>query len=313
MKRRRHSRTTNIDIAPDEIFLDARNIPEFDLQQFEGRIETPIRRNTILFLALAFAGIGLLFLGRAGMLQLKEGSVYAAKSEQNRLEQQLLFPERGVIADFRGTPLAWNTPASEDLGFSLRAYTETPGFAHILGFLHYPARDKSGVYYRKDYEAPVGIEAYYNERLKGKTGLRIIETDALGNVISANVIDPPLPGSSLRLAIDGHLQSKLYNVIAGVAHDQDYLGGAGGIMDIESGKVRALVSYPEYDPNIMTSGDDPEAIAKWNNDKHTPFLNRAVSGLFTPGSIIKPIFATGALNEGILTPDTQIQSIGYIA
>ena len=313
MKRRRHSRTTNIDIAPDEIFLDARNIPEFDLQQFEGRIETPIRRNTILFLALAFAGIGLLFLGRAGMLQLKEGSVYAAKSEQNRLEQQLLFPERGVIADFRGTPLAWNTPASEDLGFSLRAYTETPGFAHILGFLHYPARDKSGVYYRNDYEAPVGIEAYYNERLKGKTGLRIIETDALGNVISANVIDPPLPGSSLRLAIDGQLQSKLYNVIAGVAHDQDYLGGAGGIMDIESGKVRALVSYPEYDPNIMTSGDDPEAIAKWNNDKHTPFLNRAVSGLFTPGSIIKPIFATGALNEGILTPDTQIQSIGYIA
>ena len=313
MRKRRSTYFVHTDIAPDEIFLDDRNIPDFDVQQFEGRMETPISKRSIFFLALAFLVIGLTFIGRAGVLQLKEGEAYAAKSEQNRLEHQLLFPERGVIYDSRGIPLAWNTPASEELGFSLRSYTSTPGFAHILGFLHYPARDKHGVYYRKDYEANVGIEAYYNEALKGKTGLRIIETDALGNVISANVIDPPLPGRNLRLAIDSELQAEFYRTIAAIAREQDYLGGAGGIMDIESGEMRALVSYPEYDPNIMTSGDDAEAIAKWNTDKRTPFLNRAVGGLFTPGSIIKPIFATGALNEGILTPDTPIQSVGYIA
>lgn len=313
MNKRYPHHNKNIDIAPDEIFLDDRNMPEFDLQQFEGRIETPIRRRTIIFLGLGFLAIGLLFLGRAGMLEIKDGKFYAAKSEQNRLERQLLFPERGIIYDMRGTPIAWNVPATEELGFSLRAYTETPGFAHVLGFLHYPARDKQGVYYRKDYEAPAGVEAYYNDLIKGKTGLRIIETDALGNVMSSNVIDPPSRGSDLHLSLDGKLQAELYKIIASVAHDQDYLGGAGAIMDIESGAMRALVSYPEYDPNIMTSGDDPEAIAKWNVDKHTPFLNRAVSGFFTPGSIIKPIFATGALNEGILTPETKIQSVGYIA
>lgn len=313
MRKHRSSYFTHTDIAPDEIFLDDRNIPDFDVQQFEGRMETSISKRSIFFLAFAFLLIGFAFIGRAGVLQLKEGETYAAKSEQNRLEHQLLFPERGVIYDSRGVPLAWNAPASEELGFSLRSYTTAPGFAHILGFLHYPARDKWGVYYRKDYEANVGIEAYYNEALKGKTGLRIIETDALGNVVSANVIDPPLPGANLHLSIDSKLQAEFYSTIGTIAREQDYLGGAGAIMDIHTGEMRALVSYPEYDSNIMTSGDDPQAIAKWNTDKRTPFLNRAVGGLFTPGSIIKPIFATGALNEGILTPDTPIQSIGYIA
>ncbi|MEK7118230.1 MAG: penicillin-binding transpeptidase domain-containing protein [Patescibacteria group bacterium] len=313
MKKRHISHITSADIAPDEIFLDDRNIPEFDVQQFEGRIETPIERRTIFFLALAFIGVGLVLLGRAGILELLDGEVYAAKSEQNRLEHQLLFPERGIIYDWRGTPLAWNVPSAEELGFSLRMYTETPGFAHLLGFLHYPARDKQGVYYRKDYEAPAGVEAYYNDLLKGMAGLRIIETDALGNVMSSNMIDPPSPGSSLRLSIDGKLQAELYAVISAVARDLDYLGGAGAIMDIESGAMRALVSYPEYEPNIMTSGDDNEAIEKWSADEGTPFLNRAVSGLFTPGSIIKPILAVGALRDGILTPETLIQSVGYIA
>lgn len=310
---KRHSfNKQSADIAPDEIFLDDRNIPEFDVQQFEGRIETPIERRTIFFLALAFIGVGLILLGRAGILELLDGDIYAAKSEQNRLEHQLLFPERGLIYDWRGAPLAWNVPAAEELGFSLRIYTETPGFAHLLGFLHYPARDKQGVYYRKDYEAPAGVEAYYNALLRGTAGLRIIETDALGNVMSANVIDPPSPGSSLRLSIDGKLQAELYSVISSVAHDQDYQGGAGAIMDIESGAMRALVSYPEYDSNLMTSGDDREAIEKWNADERTPFLNRAVSGLFVPGSIIKPILAVGALNEGIITSETLIKSAGYI-
>lgn len=313
MPRKHLKYTVNTDIAPDEIFLDDRNIPGFDVQQFEGRIESPIGRRAIFFLSAFFLVIGGIFLGRAGFLELKEGKFYADKSEQNRLEHQLLFPERGLIYDRNGTPLAWNAPSPEELGFSLRAYIKTPGFAHILGFLHYPARDSHGVYYRKDYEANAGVEQFYNDRLKGKTGLRIIETDALGNVLSQNVIDPPIPGENLRLTIDARVEEALHKVIARVAEEEDYLGGAGAIMDIQSGELLALVSYPEYDPNIMTSGDDGEAIAKWNNDVHTPFLNRAISGLFTPGSIVKPMFAIGALNEGILTPDTLIESRGYIS
>src|SRR3989338_7240275 len=115
MKFFRSKRSRSGDIAPDEIFLDDRNIPGFDVQQFEGRIEAPIKRRAIFLASACFILIGLIFLGRAGMLQLVEGSIYAAKSEENRLEHQLLFPERGIIYDRKGLALAWNTPPSEEL------------------------------------------------------------------------------------------------------------------------------------------------------------------------------------------------------
>lgn len=301
------------DIDPDEIFLDDRNIPDFDVQQFEGRIETPIPRSTIFLLGAGFLLLGVLLLFRAGNLQLIEGKAYAAKGEQNRLDHQYLFPERGLIVDRKGVELAWNTPSTEELGFSLRRYTPLSGFSHILGFLHYPARDKHGVYYRTDYEADMGVEKYYDNILKGRKGLRIIETDALGNVMSANVIDPPVEGERLELTIDSRLQSKLYNSISAVAREKDFRGGAAGIMDIKTGELLSLVSYPEFDANILTAGEDRKAIVAYNSDEATPYLNRTTQGLYTPGSIVKPIFAIGALNEGIITPQTLILSTGSIA
>jgi penicillin-binding protein 2 len=300
------------DIAPDEIFLDDRNIPEFDVHQFEGRIERPIRERTVHILAAGFLLIGLALLSRAALLEIRDGDVYAQKSENNRLEHQLLFPERGIITDRKGEPLAWNVPNTEELGFSLRKYTEDAGFGSILGFLHYPAKDKQGVYYRRDYEADSGVESYYNDSLKGSPGLRIIETDALGNVVSSNVIDPPMTGTDLHLSIDATLQSTFYRTIGRIAEEEDYLGGAGAIMDIDNGELLALVSYPTYDPNIMTDGEDRAQIAEYNKDKGSPFLNRTIGGLFTPGSIVKPMFAIGALEEGLISPEKQIYSAGYI-
>lgn len=310
--RKKISFQSHKDIDPDEIFLDDKNIPQFDVHQFEGRIERPIRERTIIFVSMFFTLIGILLATRAAMLEVRDGKIYAEKSERNRLEHQILFPERGVITDRNAIPLAWNVPNSEDLGFSLRHYTDKPGFGSILGFLHYPARDKSGVFYRNDYEADSGVESYYNDRLKGKSGLRIIETDALGNVISANVIDPPITGVSLKLSIDARVQTAFYKTIGRIAEEQDYLGGAGAIMDITNGELLSLVSYPTYDPNIMTEGEDRAQIAEYNSDKGSPFLNRTIGGLFTPGSIVKPMFAIGALNEGIISADKQILSIGYI-
>lgn len=301
------------DIDPDEIFLDDKNIPKFDVHQFEGRIERPISTATIVLLGVSFAFVGVVFLGRAAFLEIVHGAEYIAKSENNRLEHQLLFPERGLITDRNGTQLAWNVPSTEDLGFSLRQYIETPGYGGVLGFLHYPARDKSGVYFRSDYEAPVGIESYYNADLKGTPGLRILEVDALGNIVSSNVIDPSLPGKNVRLTLDERLQTHFYSIISTIAHEQDYLGGAGALMDIETGEILAMASYPDFDPNIMTAGEDHAAIAAYNKDKGTPFLNRVTAGIFTPGSIVKPIFAIAALNEGTISAEKQILSIGYIA
>ena len=310
--RRKKFLTKHSDIAPDEIFLDDKNIPDFDLQQFEGRIEEPISARTIIILGMVFAVIITIFSWRTGLLQLRDGEKYLATSERNRLEHQVLFPERGIITDRNGLELAWNSSAGEQLGFSLRNYTTDPGFGHILGYVRYPARDSSGNYYRSDYEAVVGIESYYNEALKGERGLRIIETDALGGVISSNIIDPPVTGKSFKLTIDSRLQKKLFSIIAETADAQDYRGGAGAIMDIENGELIAMVSYPEFDSNIMTEGSDVAKIKKYDSDVRTPFLNRATSGLYAPGSIVKPIYALGALTESIITANTLIESKGFI-
>ncbi len=301
------------DIAPDEIFLDDRNIPEFDTQQFEGRIEQPIKQRTIAILGVTFLLIGLVFAGRAGILQVREGEVYAKVSENNRLEHQYLFPERGIITDRNSVRLAWNTPAAEGEDFSGRAYLDEGGFAHVLGYLRYPAQDKNGVYYRSDYEAAAGVEQYYNDLLRGKQGLRIIETDALGHTISQNIIDPPRAGENLALSIDERVQKDLYDRIREVALARDFTGGAGGIMDIRTGELIALTSFPEYDPNVMTKGDDAAAIAAYNDDARKPFLDRAIGGVYTPGSIVKPIYAVGAYNDGLVKPWTQILSTGSIS
>ncbi len=305
-------RSNNKDIDPDEIFLDDKNIPDYDVHQFEGRIDAPIGRRMIVSLSCAFIMIALIMLTRALNLEVWQGKIFAAKSEANRLEHQLLFPERGVITDRNGVHLAWNYPGEDDIGFSLRGYTEAPGFGGLLGYLHYPARDSHGVFYRNDYEADVGIEAYYNESLKGKSGLRIIETDALGHVMSSNTIDPPTPGTDIKLTIDSKLQSLMYKQIGRIAEQEDYLGGAGAMMDVDTGEVLALVSYPDFDPNVMTAATDTAKIAEYNKDKGSPFLNRVIGGLFTPGSIVKPIYALGALTEGIIGAETPILTHGYI-
>ena len=93
-------RRTNAEIAPDEIFLDASNIPAFDTDQFEGRIERPIERKSFVFLGIMFALVLLVYGGRAGMLQIVQGKEYAELSEKNRLAQSYIsqIAERSKIA-----------------------------------------------------------------------------------------------------------------------------------------------------------------------------------------------------------------------
>ena len=83
-------------------------------------------------------------------------------------------------------------------------------------------------------------------------------------------------------------------------------------MDIESGEIIALTNYPEYDSAILSSGSDPKIISGYFTDSRKVFLNRAISGLYSPGSIVKPFFALGALNEKIIDPAKEIFSSGEL-
>jgi penicillin-binding protein 2 len=239
---------------------------------------------------------------------------YSNLSERNRLGHSLLLAERGIIYDRNGVELAWNIPHIEDGKYEIydeRAYASTTGISHILGYIRMPARDNSGVLFREGIEGISGVELAYDETLRGINGTEIVETNAQMDIISKSLLEKAVSGEALQLTIDVRLQKALNDKIKELADDIPFKGGAGVFMDIETGEILAMTSYPEYDTNAIISGNE-EKIASYNTDERTPWINRTLAGQYTPGSIVKPFLAASALNEGIVTPETTFLSTGAL-
>lgn len=294
------------DIDPDVIFLDSRNLPEFDTQQFEGRIEKPISRVAIYVLGVASITVMILFLWKVVVLQVLRGEELYAVSEDNTLRHIPIFAPRGMIVDRNGTPLAFNST-------STREYTQTPGFGHVLGYVSLPKdEDIARGVHPQEYIGRDGLERIYHDLLLGTHGLKIEEVDVKGEVESSAVLREPIPGESLTTTLDARLQAKLYEYIASVVEERGFVGGAGVLMDVRTGEIIALTSYPEYDPNVLTLGTDRESISSYLENERNPFLFRAVQGLYAPGSIIKPFVAAAALEENIISLEKKITSTGQL-
>lgn len=319
LRNRRTRRQKSREIDPDEILLDSSNLPNFDTTQFEGRLEKPISRVTLYSVAAFFLVITGAFTVQAIQLQIVHGGEYKLKSENNLLRPVPIFAGRGVIFDRNGVLLVWNEPpkadasSSPDEAVAAREYATSTGLAHILGYVQYPSKDLNGFYYQNDFAGEAGAEKYYDNILKGTAGSRLVEVDAHGRVISENVVEPPIQGQNVTLSIDSRVESALYENIKDIASRVDYTGGAGIIMDVRNGEVLALVSYPEYSSQVMSDKTDSKEVrAELNSPSHL-FLNRAVGGLFTPGSIVKPYLAMAALNEHIIDPNKIIYDKGFIS
>jgi penicillin-binding protein 2 len=307
------------EIAPDEVFLDSSNLPGHNAMQFEGRVERPLSHRSIIMLGVAFVILSVVFGSRSYNLQIVHGASYADISENNTLRRSLTFATRGVIFDRTGRELAWNTPQPTETAtstatsspYALRAYADMPGLSHIIGYVRYPKADSSGRWWNESYIGVSGSEATFDPYLSGINGSSILETDAHGKVERANIVIPPQNGQDLHLSINADIQSKLYTLLSAHAEKQGFKGGAAVIMDVRTGEVIALTSFPEYDNEAFVSGDR-EVISRQSTSASKPLLNRAIGGLYAPGSILKPIFAAAALNEKIISPDKQINSTGKI-
>jgi penicillin-binding protein 2 len=302
----------NKEIEPDEIFIDSHNLPQYDTQQFEGRIEKPISRLTLTVLLVFFILILFGFITRTWILQVKNGDYYNQKSENNRLRHTPVFAARGVIYDRNGVELSWNAP-SNDPDIALRKYKGDPGLAHVVGYVQYPSKDSAGFYYKEDFEGLDGAEKYFNDALQGTNGLKLVEVDAMGQIQSQNIIKPPKEGKGVYLSIDSRVQTEMYTAIRDVAQRVGFVGGAGVMIDVTNGEIIAMTSYPEYDSEVMSSKTDTAKVKSYLTSKDKPFLDRVVDGLYTPGSIIKPYMALAALNENVIDPFTKILSTGSIS
>ena len=305
-----NKRRRDPEIAPDEIFLDASNAPDFNRSRFEGRIEKPLPRSTFFLIASV---LGLLFCTlviRSWNLEISNGATYAAESAHNSLAVATVFAPRGTITDLHGTPVAENVEQSD--GAIERLYAE-PSLGGVIGYVSYPKKDAKGNYYDTVERGVTGLEATYNALLTGTNGQMLAETDVSGTLRSSGTIIPAKQGGTLQLSIDANLQKLLAKAVKDTAAAHHFIAGAGVILDVHTGAVRALVSYPSIDANVMASGGPAAIIAAYSTDPGHPYIDHAIQGVYAPGSIVKPFVAAGALTDGVITPETTIDDPGFLS
>lgn len=185
--------------------------------------------------------------------------------------------------------------------------------SHVVGYIgRITARDQErlaelGVeanYRGTDFIGKSGIEASYQHELHGVTGFEQVEIDAAGRGIRTLARTPAQPGNNVTLTLDIRLQQ-----VAEAA----FGARRGALVALEpaTGAVLALVSKPGFDPNLFVDGIDPHSWAELNASPDRPLNNRAIAGVYPPGSTFKPFMALAALELGKRTPKSAIHDPGY--
>ncbi len=149
-----------------------------------------------------------------------------------------------------------------------------------------------------------GIEKRYEEKLVGVAGTRQMEVNVLGASVRELAKQPAVPGETLKLTIDSELQEFCVQRIGEES-------GAIVVLDVEKGDVIALTSMPSFDPNEFSKGISTEYWKQLNANEKTPLLNKALGGLFPPGSTFKMITGLAALKEGKFTANTTVHCPGF--
>ena len=300
------------EISPDEIFLDAKNVSKFNQDNFEGRIETPVSSRAVIGVGIIASIFILVGLGKAFSLQVIKGDEFVKMSDNNRIVYSPLFGARGILYDRNGVALIRNVGTTTHSEIAKREYASFDGMAPVLGLVSYPKKDKSGRYWQTEYVGLDGIEKKYNDVLSGKNGKRIIQVNALGDMTDIHVAEEPQDGTNLTLTIDAELQDASYEILRTAMREGGFKGGASVILDVDTGEVLSLVSAPSFPLYVLNTEEGMKQLADAQLDEGKPFLNRAISGLYSPGSTVKPFMALAALQEGIISPYKQIESKGSI-
>jgi penicillin-binding protein 2 len=133
-----------------------------------------------------------------------------------------------------------------------------------------------------------------------------MERNALGNIISKEVVSLPESGKSLVLWLDSDLQRKITEELDRIIKSVGAKKGAAVALDPKTGGVLSLVSIPSFDNNIFQKGADPKEVEKLLQDPEEPLFDRVISGTYLTGSTIKPLIASAALEEKIISPNKKI-------
>ena len=211
--------------------------------------------------------------------------------------------------------VAVNTPAlpgiTTEVGLS-RHYPMGRDFAHVVGYVG-PVSD----YDLSKLEDPdplfqipkfqigkLGVEARYEDMLRGKAGTRRIEINAAGRVMRELGRDEGIPGADIQLTCDYRLTNFIKERLKGES-------AAVVVMDVENGDLVAIASSPAYDPNLFVRGISGPDYRALTEDKYRPLADKTVQGTYPPGSTYKMITALAALQDGKITPNETVWCPGH--
>ncbi|MEE8663950.1 MAG: penicillin-binding protein 2 [Acetobacter sp.] len=194
-----------------------------------------------------------------------------------------------------------------DVG-TTRSYPYGPLLAHIVGYVAPPNEHDAE-------QSPLlalpgmrigrsGIEQSQDELLRGKAGSVCMEVNAVGRIVSELERIEGQPGSDITLTIDTRLQQAV------LGHIGDESASA-VVMDCRNGEIVAMVSTPSFDPSLFDSGVSKTQWQEWASDPRTPLINKAVAGVYPPGSTFKPAVAMAALQNGVISPSDRIFCPGH--
>ncbi len=191
----------------------------------------------------------------------------------------------------------------------VREYLHSPLMSQIMGYLlpipeeAAEARQAEGYDPATDRIGYAGVEAVYEDHLKGAKGRQVIEEDVMGRLVRVVAeLDAPVPGDNVYLTIDLELQAVVEQVLQeGMdAPAVESPRGVAIVMNPQTSEILALVSLPTYDSNIFTQGASTRELQRLYEDVHRPMINHAIIDRLHPGSVFKVVIASAALQEGVV-------------
>jgi len=190
-----------------------------------------------------------------------------------------------------------------------RIYPYNDSSVHAIGYVSRMNKRDKEVYDKKNYlgtsfVGKTGVEKQYETLLHGINGVKQIERNVSGRVIDTKIIQPPEAGQDLYLSIDLDMQQKAESLLQGKR-------GSIVVIDVTNGEVLTLVSTPTYNPNWFVNGISHKNYNQLQTSKDIPQLNRAIQGLYPPGSTVKPMVALAGLEEGVITKHSKVFCPGY--
>lgn len=292
----------------------------------------------LIILAIIFG----LLATRLFTLQVVRASYYSRLSDENRIRTELIPAPRGIIFDRNNQALVRNTPAftilqgkevkwlSQEealkriankepvISTVKREYLLKDAAAHVLGYIGQISENEVllphfGDYGLSDFTGRMGLEEQYERILHGQNGRQLYEVNAKGERIRLLGEDEAREGSIIHTTLDGNLQKVVHEAMKKVEK------GAVVVTDPRNGEILALYSKPTFDPNLFTREESyvPDGEYKKKSeilldDKKFPLVNRAISGVYPPGSTFKLITSIAGLQTHAVSEDTEIEDTGVV-